>query len=429
MKAMKLVSGLLCVLIGVNTLVADEVKLKEKQFKRCLLVEREGRVWLQEPMVYLGMVGVWDTPNFCLSAELAEELTLLVSKVVEGNRLTAGWFYTFEMPRLDKGADRFVVVWLETKMRPLEVDTSVMIVSARLRAAECVKKDWIEDWENLDAALKEVVAQSLSAPGKEKKRRLSEAIEKGSQALSEMKKVNMSEEFRAVVKKIEPEVHLVRTFKRDVTKQWQVWLERFAGRLDIKPRHPFPARPKRWPVFELVAESESPEAFRARIEQSPADSIDQVLYYDYGSVLGRNLWVWDIANLTKAKFAKVRVEAKKLLEKLGTREELLNETVDYTGSNTIQELGIVLRPASSELLAKKLILSGVLVESVSPQGKDTGLQAGDIIMDYDKHVNQVIMGWHDRRNATKMANRIRRGYKPRVMRGNEVIELGGKSKE
>ncbi|MHC4622104.1 MAG: hypothetical protein ACYTEQ_30575, partial [Planctomycetota bacterium] len=305
MKGIKLVSGLLCVLIGANTFAVDEAKLKEKSFGGCFLYEFEGAVRLRQPMVYLGMVGVMMRPDYCLSSALAEKYAPLISKVVNKQGRA---FYSFAIPALHEGEDKFVLVWLDTKMRPLEVDPEVLdgstgkpmvrkheVVSARLKAVECVTKEWIKQWQELDAALNEVVSQSLLAPS-----------DKGSQALNRMGELKVSNQFKALVKAIEPEAHLAQTFKEGITQQWHDWLEKCAGRLRIEPKTPLPKRllpekPEAPSPVELLAKSNSPAEFIAQIKRSHGAGTLRTRMF-HSPTLGRHVQVREIERMGEAQF-------------------------------------------------------------------------------------------------------------------------------
>jgi hypothetical protein len=416
----------------------DEDKLKERFFDDCLLHEVEGRIWLLKPMVYLGMWGVTATPPFCLSEDLAARFAPLVSTVTGGDEWPPRRFYSSEKV-LREQKERLILLSMKAEMRgvydkpPEEVDRTrrpvrpkyYEIVKARMVTAEFVGADWIEGWRKVDEALKEIVTESLTAPSKEKRKRLSAAVEKGRRALNTMSQAKASDDFRALVGKVESDTRLIGAFRSGVAEQWQGWLERFAKRLGIRLRDPLPARPKRWAVFEVLVESKSLAAFRVVIEKMPPEN----LVWVYKTDIGRKLRLWEIEKLTKEEFEKLRTEAKKLLPKLRTWEKRLDKQPEESGKEVIEEIGLVVRPASATLLAKKLIISGVVVEKVSAEHEDIGLKAGDIIIDYDR-VYSLVMGWYNfSQRARGLANRMMREYKPQIIRGNQIINLAAGDKK
>jgi hypothetical protein len=425
--------------LSVSSMAAqNEGELKERFFDECLLHEVEGRIWLLKPMVYLGMWGVMATPPFCLNEDLAMRFAPLVSNVTGGDEWPPRRFYSSEkVLREQKG--HLILLSMKAEMRgvydkpPEEVDRNrrpvrpeyYEIVKARILTAEFVGADWIEGWRKADEALKEIVTESLTAPSKEKRKRLSEAFEKGRRALNAMSQARASGDFRALVGKIDSDALLVGAFRSGVAEQWQGWLERFAKRLGIRLRGSLPARPKRWAVLEMLAESKSLATFRTAIEKMPPEN----LAWTYKTDIGRKMRAWKNGRLTDEEFEKVRAEVKEMLPELRTWEERLNKEPDVSERETIEELGLVVRPASSGLLAKKLIISGVVVEKVSAVNEDIGLRAGDIIIDYDR-VYSLVMGWHSFSQRSRgLAKRMKRGYKPQIIRGNQIINLAAEEKQ
>jgi hypothetical protein len=421
-------------LLSVSRVTAtDEDELKERWFDNCLLREVDGQIWLQKPMVHLGMCGVMATPPFCLSEDLATRFAPLVSNVTSGDEQSARHFYSSDqILREQKG--HLILVSMKAEMRPVydkrseEVDRTrraarpeyYEVVKARMLSAEFLSVDWIEAWRRVDEALKEIVSESLTAPGKEKRRHLAAAVEKGSSALNAMVQAKPSDDFQVLVGKVDPDARLVRIFARGVTYQWQEWLERFAARLVIKLKSPLPAKPKLWLALEVLANSESLPDFRVAKEKIPLEHLELL----YGFDLGEKLRALETGQQKDYKFETLRDSAKKLLPEVRAREERLDSPTEASQKETIEEFGLVLRPASAELLAKNLILSGIKVESISAEQKGIGLRAGDVIIDYDR-VYGVVMGWYSFNQRTReLANRMKRGYKPRIIRDNQTINLG-----
>jgi hypothetical protein len=228
-----------------------------------------------------------------------------------------------------------------------------------------------------------------------------------------------SEDFQTLVDKIDPQARLVRMFSRGISYQWQDWFERFMVRLRIEPNSPLPAKPDRWVVFRILAESKSQAAFRSALKEIPREAHEWI----YDSDIGQKLRAWETTRPTDEEFERLRASAKEIISELRARKDRLNGEPEESERETIEEFGLVLRPASSKLLAKKLILSGIEVEKVSDEHKDIGLAAGDIIIDYDR-VYDLVMGWHSFNWRTRdLANKMKRGYRLRIIRADQVINL------
>ena len=426
------------VLFVVNALSADDAELTDNRFDKCFLVELEGRIRLRQPMVYLGMVGVMTRPDYYLSKEMAEEFKPLVSNIVRNGETGPGSFYTFKMPRLVEGQDKFVMVWLETKMRGVETDASILdggtgkplvrtfeVVSAKLIAAEPVTREWINQWERLDGALKEIVSASLTAPDQQKRKALGEAIEKGSLALNRIKELKVSQKFRAMVKQIEPEARVVGTFKEGRRQQWYEWLEKFADRLKIEPKTPLPGRCERRDVLELLAQSDSGTKFVSKLSQScPTESIDHEMFWS--NELKRQLCVWEVEELTKAQYKEYRDNVKAWLAEVRKDEK---ERSEQEKTEDVVEWGALLRPAGADEMAANLILKGAVVEKLLTTHEQVGLKADDIILDYE-HVNDVVMWWNRFSDVwiRRLTNRLKQVGELRVMRGEDIITIDMKEK-
>lgn len=409
-----------------GTLVADEPKLVERTFSNCFLRETEGRAWLHQPMVYLGMYGVAEMPTICLSHDLAKKLAPLVSDVVTENKASAYEFYFDWMPRLRPSAKALILVGLEAKMR-LHGDRSeevteaaagdsprefYEIVSARITSAERVGKEWSEAWRRLDEALKEVVSVSLTAPGDAKRKGLAEAVEEGSEALDAMGRMEVSDDFRKLVSAIEPAARVMRGFQKRVAGHWQDQFAKCIERLGIEPKTPLLKRLDRHTGLELLLKSETPGKFTSEIKGSyPADALKQWLIYS--ETLKKTVYVRQIEQMSQGEFERIRTEAKK---KQREYQDLANKQVE--------QWGVVLRRAPAELSTEKLILRGAVVEKVVTQQGGIRLKAGDIIIDYES-IYDFVMGDVDfARSMRMLAGRLKQGRKLRVLRGNRIIMVG-----
>lgn len=418
--------------------VQDEGDLKKKRFDNCLLHEVDGRIWLQKPMVYLGMWGVMATPPFCLSKDLTTRFAPLVSNVTSGDKRSVQRFYcSDEVLREQKG--HLILLYMKTEMRAIydeqaeEIDRTQRavrpeyyeIVEADMVTAEFVGADWIEAWRTVDEALQEIVTESQTAPSKEKRKGLATAVEKGSIALNAMIQDKPSSDFQTLVGKVDPNVLIVQTFTRGITYRWQEWLERFAVRLDVKFRGPLPAKPRPSIALEMLANSKSLAEFRSAKEKIPQESLELL----YGSDLGQKVRALEIGHTKNYKFETLRASAEELLPEVREWEERSDSPPEATQKETVDEFGLVLKQADETVLAEKQILLGLEIESVFDEHDDIGFKAGDIIIDYNR-VNDVVMGWNSFSRRTRdLANKMKRGYKLRIIRGNEIINLVANGKQ
>jgi len=378
-------------------------------------------------MVFLGMVGVGDYRDYCFSKSLANKYAPLVSNVVNERGRS---FYTFDMPRLHEGADKFVLLRLETKMRALEVDTSALdsstlepvarkyeIVSARLNTVECVTKEWIEAWRRLDESLKQVVSVSLTTPADTKRKSLAEAVDKASEVLHVMSKMEVSGDFRKLVSEIEPEALIGRAFQKRVADCWQDQLAKCSKRLGIEPKTPLPKRLYRNTGLELLVKSTSPGNFMSAIRGSyPPETMKQLLIYS--ETLKENVYVAQIERMSQADFETIRSDAKK-------QQEQYRQLTD----KRVEQWDAVLRRAPAALLAEKLILRGAVVDKVVSRQGGIGLKPADIVIDYES-IYDFVMGDVDfARSMQMLANRLKQGRNLRVLRGNQIIELGARAQQ
>ena len=433
----------LVTVLSVSNIVAqDEGDLKKKRFDNCLLHEVDGRIWLQHQIVHLGMVGVAFTPPFCLSEDLATKFKPLASKVTGSDEQLERRYHSFDQVfRKQKG--HLILVSTNVRMRAVydkqaeEVDRTqgvvrpeyYEIVETDMVTAEYVSADWIEAWRTVDEALQEIVTESQTVPGKEKRKRLSAILEKGSRALNTMIQAKPSEDFQTLVSRFDPDLRIVQTFARGVTYRWQEWLEKFAARMGIKLRNPLPAKPKLWIALEVLANSESLAEFRAAKLKVPPEKFD--LLYD--TDLGRKIWALEAGHTEDYKFETLRASAKEILPDVRKSEERFDSLLEASQRETIEELGLVLRPVRENVLAEKQILLGLEIESISDKHDDIGLQTGDIIIYYER-VNDVVMGWNNlswqtRILTNRIKHRIKQGSKLRIIRNNQIVNLPANGKQ
>ena len=428
-----------CVVSMPAPAAADEAKLEPRSFRDCYLYDGgDGSVWLGKPMVTLGMYGVpGNAPHFRLSADLAGKLGPLVTRLDESP--ADHFFYGHGLPCLKGEQDAVIFLDLDANIRLAErgrdgAPDVYEIVSARCLQVEFVTGKWLRAHDALDKALTEIVAISRTAPREEKRGLLARQIERGSQALHTMAQARAGDERRSILRKVAPEARVVSMFQRRVARQWRAQLERYAARLRIKPKTPLPPKPKDCPAIELLAESASPAALIAKVKEScPPEAFEEMLLYSlalgYVSDGGRRrspraIYLWEVENLTPEQFGKLRTEVKEVLARRARRSEAephdrLRDAVEKLKS----KWGVELRPAGADLLADKLMLRGTVVEKVLSEGPDVGLEAGDLIIDYERVYDLVMGGFDSFRPMVQLANKARYGGELQVLRGNRVITV------
>ncbi len=433
----------LVTVLSVSNIVAqDEGDLKKKRFDNCLLHEVDGRIWLQKPMVYLGMWGVMATPPFCLSKDLTTRFASLVSNVNGEDKHSAQRFYcSDEVLREQKG--HLILVSMNAGMRAIydeqaeEIERTQRIVrpeyyeivETEMITAEFVGADWIGAWRRVDESLKEIVTESQTAPSKEKIKRLAAAVEKGNSALNAMIQAKPSDNFQTLVGKVDPNARIVQTFARGVTYRWQEWLEKFSTRLGIKINNPLPEKPKLWIALEVLADSKSVAEFKSAKEKIPQESLELL----YSFELGQKVRALEIGQTKNYKFETLRASAEEMLPEVRESEERSDSPPETTQKETIKEFGLILRPVEETVLAEKQILLGLEIESISDKHDDIGLQTGDIIIYYER-VNDVVMGWNNlswqtRILTNRIKHRIKQGSKLRIIRNNQIVNLPANGKQ
>jgi hypothetical protein len=429
---------LITVLSVGNVAITNEGELEERLHNDCILREVDGRIWLQHQIVYLGMVGVMATPPFCLSEDLAIKFRPLVSKLTSSDEQLERRYHSFDRVfRKQKG--HLILVSMYAGMRAIydeqveEIDRArrtvrpeyYEIVEAEMVTAEFVGEDWIEAWRTVDEALQEIVTESQGAPGKEKRKHLAMAVEKGNSALNAMIRAKPSDNFQTLVGKVDPNARIAQAFARAVTYRWQEWLEKFSTRLGIKINNPLPEKAKLWIALEVLADSKSLAEFKSAKERIPQESLDLL----YGFDLGQKVRALEIGHTKDYKFETLRASAKELLPAVRESEERSDSPTETTQKETIEEFGLVLRPVEETVLAEKQILLGLEVVNISAEHGIIGVKVGDIII-YYRRVNDVVMSWHNLSWQTRiLTNRIRQGNKLPIIRGNRIINLAVSGKQ
>lgn len=412
-------------------LAADDDQVETMNFWQCFLYrDAEGDVWVGQPLVSLGMIGVRAMPPVRVSPAVEQRLRSLVNEVTNAPE-DRELYWWGDLPRLRDQDKAVVLLRLEAKLRPsgkVESDRAKLyeVVSADVVHAEFVSREWRDAWKSLDAGLKEIISVSRTAPNAQKRHRLSRAIEKSSCALSIMASVKVAPAQRALVRQIEPKAWAVRVFQRNIQRQWGGQLREYAARLRITPQTPLPAEPEDYPLLEMLIENNSAAAMLAKVKQTlPEDALEQRL--TYSQELKRTVFAWQLEHLTADQFQSLRQDARKQLERTA-RDTTVGQKPKSSENETkaIEEWGVVLRPADERLLNAKLLLRGMLVDRVLESGSPVGLQREDIIVDYANAYDLVMGRFPSFSPMDRLKNMARYGGELLVLRGDKMITIVAK---
>lgn len=415
-------------MLPIATRAADNDQLESRGFSQCFLYrDAEGHIWVGEPLVSLGMIGVHAMPPVRVSPAVTQRLAPMVNEVVNEPK-DHDLYWWGDLPKLRDQDRPVILLCLETKLRPSgkgEWDQPKLyeVVSADVVHAEFVSREWREAWKSLDAGLKEVIAASRTAPNDQKRQRLSQAIERSSRAINIMASVNVDSAHRALVRRIEPKARAVRLFQRNVERQWGGQLRECAARLRITPQTPLPPEPKDHPLLEMLIKSDSAATMLAEVKRTlPEDALEQRLTYSQS--LQRMVFAWQVEHLTADQFHTLRRDAQKQLERMAS-DANVNQKPKWSRdeAKAIKEWSVVLRPADEKLLNEKLLLRGTLVDRVQESGSAIGLQRGDIIIDYAGAYDLVMGRFPSFSAMGRLTNMARYGGELLVLRGDKLITI------
>lgn len=391
-----LATSCLVAVLPIATRAADDDQLEPMSFWQCFLYQdAKGDVWVGQPLVSLGMIGVRAMPPVRVSPTVAHGLTSVVNKVTNEPK-DRELYWWGDLPKLSDQGKAVVLLRLETEVRPIGKGEwgrpkVYEVVSAEVVHTEFVSREWREAWKSLDSGLKEMISVSRTAPNDQKRQRLSQAIEKSSRALNIMASVEVDPPQRALVRRIEPKAWAVRLFQRNVERQWGGQLRECVSRLHITPHTPLPPESRDYPLLETLIESDSAATMLAKVKQTlPEDALEQRLTYSQG--LKRTIFAWQLEHLTEDQFQTLRRDAQEQVERMTSDEnERRKPKSSREETKAIEEWRVVLRPANEELLVENLLLRGTLVEEVQESGSTVGLERGDIIIDY-ANAYDLVMG-------------------------------------
>lgn len=415
----------------------------------------DGSVWLGEPLISLGMIGVMaDPPQYRLSDELARSLDALINRFVAGE--SRNLYCWGRIPRGRDAHDPTILVTLERGSRPITQDTQMKgelwdaglpqgvslyeIVWADIFQVEIIPRPWLEAWDNLNEALKEIVELSKTAPVPDKRKRLADVIDKGSEALGRMYNAVPPVETVRAVRAAVPKARVMRNFESRIEWEWGGHLRQYISALAIQPSKPLPPEPKTCTGMDrmkVLLESDSPAAFIAKMKQAcPPEAMDEILTYSMLRAVvdggrGRSsqpVYVWEVEQMTADEFNALREERKGYANRPAPVNVPTPEAEAEKAAATLwDKWGVCVRSADSGVLSKNLILQGMVVEDVAQTGSAIGLQPGDVIIDYDTtydlRAGEMPFAWRIKR----LAQQTRYPGKLRVLHEDEfvTIPLGG----
>ena len=186
------------------------------------------------------------------------------------------------------------------------------ITSLDLVDVEFITASWREAWDGVDSGLKEIVAASRTPPGAAKRERLERAIEQSSKSLGVMAKTRSEQQSRDLVARLDPKARVVRTMQRRIEGEWGEQLRWYVAQLRLPLRTPLPPEPKPCPKRELLAATNSPAEFLAKIRRDwSEDVLDEPLMYAQG--FNRMVTVREIEGLAAEQFQALQIQAKEEL--------------------------------------------------------------------------------------------------------------------
>ena len=438
-----LATFLILALAAITTPVtpAEEKKLVERDFYGCFLYRSaDGKVWIAEPLVSLGMIGVMaGPPRYYLSPELAERMAPLVNDLAEPPENPFYW--SWDLPPTAEPEAPVTLVRMETGSVVVEEEADEdgageissfgrskihEVRSAKLICSESISAKWRKDWKSLNTTLGEIVTISLGAPGKEKSQNLTAAIERAIQLFNSMQAETVRGSDRETARKVQPGADCVRLFQNRVEGSepgnWGGTLREMIDTLQLETSSELPGPAKPCPKIELLAASEDRDAFLAKVGQScSADSRYEGLIYSKS--LGKTVFMWQVTNLTAEQFDALRLEAQAELDRRAEVAAKRDAEQPPAGDRSFElpEWGVVLREAGTERLAAIGALRGTEVKKLTGGGKETGLRAGDVILDYERVYDLVMRRFGNIERHWK--KRVKWGGKLRVVRGDQIVEL------
>jgi hypothetical protein len=401
--------------------VSSESPPEERALGPSYLQESGGAVWTGELHIYLGMFGSYAfPPRYRLSPDLLRTLAPLVTRFRKDEPLHLPFWWN-----LSRSDGPISLLLMEGKVRLAGMgwatpQKTYEIVSARILSVELITPEWVRSFEALDGALREFVLASREAPGEEKRKRLAGIFRRGIAALGAMDRAGETEAMRSRVQKIEPAARIVHALTRRISREWGGWLGRCA-RAALGEEISGPIPEERPPALEILVSSPSPEEFVSRIRKERGeDGLEERLFYS--STLKRAVAPWEFGDMSRERFAGLRDEAVKAVADRKAWEERRKKPEAGPPVWEMPAWGVKLRKGAAEDLAGAQIIRCTVVEEVLPGGSPAGLEAGDILLDYER-IYDIVMGGTEFGNARRMLERMQPGSRLRVIRRGRIVTV------
>lgn len=297
----------------------------------------DGSVWLSQPLVALGMIGVGaNTPMYRLNDDLARQLAPLVNRFSGVESREFYWWHHVPHGRGPSDPTILVTVIIQhhkvagegdedekATSKPMRRRGSIrQIDAAEILQVEIVPRSWLDAWDTLDKVLKETVDISKNAPGTDKRARLTDVIQRGGEALGIMLKAVPTDKQIQDVHAVVPKARVVKTFQRRVEREWGGRLRQFASSLAIQPPKPLPPDTERCSSMDrikLLLESDTPAAFIAIVKQlCSSEALDEMLTFSMlrgivkgGSYMSQPIYVWQVERMPLSDFEALCEEIRK----------------------------------------------------------------------------------------------------------------------
>jgi hypothetical protein len=367
-------------------------------------------------------------------------------------------YFHLTFPRVAEGFDPFVYLSLEARGRlargaPLGTSPGytfdieeryrapervIEITAVRILCAERVSPEWQAAWERLDRTLKEIVAETLTAPGEEKEKRLADLIEQGARDLDIMMHPTVDEEWFARVRAIDSRAEVKFPFQRRIAHAWGRPLTWCIERLGIEPGTGFTPIPDWDAAREILAESGSREEFVSGMKETFGEgALEQRIFHPFR--VGEQIYAWQIAEASPEGYERTRAKARAI-----SRDRLWRDGEEQRAlramSVTLDKCGLVVRPLDRELLAEKMVLGGFVVEDVLPDGERWGLEKGDVAVTVKRVYDLVMEGragvWvgNSEKQYAESMRRLARGIlngkttavdeDAVIIRGDKIVAVG-----
>jgi hypothetical protein len=292
------------------------------------------------------------------------------------------------------------------------------VSSVNVVSAEFITPKWLRAHQQLDLALRVVVAGTLEAPGPEKREHLQTTLSHAARAFETMVSARETEAMRVSLTRVAPRARLVHLFARRVAADWGAPLRQYARALSLEPTPALPPEPEPIDALSILDSSASPGEFvETLVEKHGEESLAEWLFYSQEE--GRSIRAWEVEGASPDLFAELKEGARKALTDRLEWEAARKKAPSPPETWDLSAWGVRLRPADADTCAKALVLRATVVEEVLPGGSPVGLRKGDLIVDYTTLYDIVMGGTDFGRARALLERRARGGGSLRVIRGGE----------